>query len=627
VCVVAAIVPIVVATVRAIAGGWLAVGDHAYFALRAGDVATEHHPWLGTWTSASLSVGTHINNPGPLYFDALAIPVKLGGDAGLAVGVALINISAVLGIAVVARRVAGPRAVVVAMAAAAGLGWAMGSELLFDPWQPNSLLLPVLCFVMMVWALTCGDLAVLPWAVGLGSFIVQTHIGYVLLVPALGAWGVGVMGVRLWSARRRSGEEWARWPGRLRRSLVATAVVGVVCWWQSLWEQLVVGGFGGNLRRLADSAGAGASEESVGLDLAPRIVAARMALPPWWGRPSMSEAATRAETWPSPGASLVGLAVVAGVLVTAVMVARRREDRPGTMAAGTALVILGIAVVAATTMPIGVVGLSPHHMLWLWPLAVFVTFGLALAVIRSTGGGPPAQVGLAAVAALAVALAVLNLPTMSAGSGPSADAEAIATVRELRPQLESLRSEPGVLVDLQGIRFAEPFSAPFMLQLARLGVPWFIEDETTVHQVGEGRRYEGGASVRLVLREGDSARQVSPGVRRVAFVDGLTDGEAAELEATKEELRPFIESGGLVLDDSAERGLRADERLAAALSPERRRDADDLFASRALMPVVRSDWLTVPEPWAERLDRYAALQHRADYLTVAVFAEPLEGPD
>jgi hypothetical protein len=625
-CAVAAIVPIVVATVRAIGRGWVAVGDNAFFALRAGDVATEHHPWLGTWTSASLSLGTHINNPGPLYFDALAIPVKVGGDAGLAVGAALVNIASVLGIAVVARRVAGPQAVLVAMAAAAGLGWAMGSELLFDPWQPNSLLFPVLCFAVMVWALTCGDLAVLPWAVGVGSFIVQTHLGYALLVPALGAWGVGVAGVRLWRARRRGDEEWTRREGRLGRAVLVTAVVAVVSWSQSLWEQFVTRDFGGNLGRLADSAGA--SKESVGLDLAPRLVAARTALPPWWGRPSMSRAAGGTEVLPSLTASWVGLVVVAALLVAAVVVGRRRGDAPGTMAAATGLVAIGLALVAATTMPIGVFGVvAAHHVLWLWPLAVFVTFSLALAVVRSIGRGRPGRAVPAVIAAVTMALAVLNLPAMNAGSGPSADAEAIATVRELRAQMESLRSEPRVLVDLRGQRFAEPYSAPFMFELARLGVPWSVEDEGTLHQVGAGRRYGEGASVRLFLREGDLARQVPPGSRRVAFVEGLTDGEAAELEAIKAELRPFIDDGGLALADNAESGRGADERSPAALSPDTLRDADGLFASRSLMPYVRNDLLAVPEPWAERLDRYAALQHRADYLTVAVFAEPLEGPD
>ncbi|HET6664606.1 MAG TPA: hypothetical protein VFG94_10125, partial [Acidimicrobiales bacterium] len=99
-CVVAAMLPVIVATVRAITGDWRAIGDNAYFSIRAADVFTEHHPLLGSWTSASIAIGVDLNNAGPLLFDVLAIPVRIGGpDVGLAVGVALVNIASILGIA------------------------------------------------------------------------------------------------------------------------------------------------------------------------------------------------------------------------------------------------------------------------------------------------------------------------------------------------------------------------------------------------------------------------------------------------------------------------------------------------------------------------------------------------
>jgi hypothetical protein len=77
--VVAAVAPVVVATVRAVAGGWRAISDNVFFGLRAADVFTEHHPLLGVWTSASVAIGKDVNNPGPLQFDLLALPVLIGG--------------------------------------------------------------------------------------------------------------------------------------------------------------------------------------------------------------------------------------------------------------------------------------------------------------------------------------------------------------------------------------------------------------------------------------------------------------------------------------------------------------------------------------------------------------------
>ena len=71
-----ALLPVVVAPVRALARGWVAVGDNGLLLLRAQDVLTADHPLLGTWTSASLGAGESINNPGPLWLDVLAPFVK-----------------------------------------------------------------------------------------------------------------------------------------------------------------------------------------------------------------------------------------------------------------------------------------------------------------------------------------------------------------------------------------------------------------------------------------------------------------------------------------------------------------------------------------------------------------------
>ena len=98
--VVLAIAPLVVATVRALTRGWMAIGDNGLILLRAEDVATANHPLLGTWTSASLTAGRTISNPGPLWFDVLAPFVRIGGPSvGLAVGVMVANIAAIVGAA------------------------------------------------------------------------------------------------------------------------------------------------------------------------------------------------------------------------------------------------------------------------------------------------------------------------------------------------------------------------------------------------------------------------------------------------------------------------------------------------------------------------------------------------
>jgi hypothetical protein len=498
-CVAAALLPIVVATVRAIADGWVAVGEDAYFALRADDVLTDDHPWLGTSTSASRSIGVNVNNPGPLYFDVLAVPVKLGGDAGLAVGVALLNGAAVVGIAAVAWRQGRERALVPAMLAAAGLAWSMGSELLFDPWQPNALMLPFLCFLMLVWGLTNGDAWLLPWATGLATFIVTTHIGYTLLVPALAACGVGALAVRFWNVRR---DEPGRWPAERRRLLRIVAVAVVVAlagWSQTLFEQLFGTGRG-NLSLLA--AGAGEPQTQVGMRDAVRIVADVVALPPWWGRPSMSDAFTVTSTLPPLGTSVLGVLAVGLVLAGAVLLARRRRDHVATSAAATGLAVFVVTLGAATTTPVGVLGLAPHHVRWLWPAALFYMFVVAILVVgdaRSPRLGATAGLRLMSVAAAVVVLGALSLPHANARAGPSGEAYAIPWIRALRPQIEELRDERGVFFDVSELNFGDEFGVPLMYELERLGVPWFVDDPGLVRQVGDGRAWTGSASVRMFV--------------------------------------------------------------------------------------------------------------------------------
>src|SRR5690606_34422588 len=48
-------------------------------------------------------------------------------------------------------------------------------ELLYDVWQPNALVLPYLALLVVAAAVARGDPALVPWLVGLGSLVVQTH--------------------------------------------------------------------------------------------------------------------------------------------------------------------------------------------------------------------------------------------------------------------------------------------------------------------------------------------------------------------------------------------------------------------------------------------------------------------
>ncbi len=638
VAVAAALAPIVVATARAVDRGWLPVGDNAFFAIRAADVLTSHPPLLGTWTSNSLATGIDANNPGPLFFDLLSLPVGvLPGGAGLAVGVAILNALTVIGIALLAHRRGGPLLGILATAVSAGLCWAMGSELLFDPWQPHAMLLPFLCFLLLIWSLTCGDLVLLPVAAGVGSLLLQTHLSYAVLVPVLAVWGV--LGLVL-DLRRRRREHPQAWPSLSRRFAVwgaAGAGVGLVGWVQPLIEQFTAAG-DGNLTRLADTLGESASG-TVGYSRAAQLLASVTTLPPWWLRPSFGEA------WlPSPDAIVVepdsaslpsvplaagALAALAALIAWCLWDAHRRDDRVASSAVITAAVALVAGMVTAGQAPIGLFGLAPHQFRWLWPLAAFTAFAIAAALARRVAPSPvPRRALVGGFSVAAVVLSLLNLPTYNQGVGPSADDYAIPVIRDLGRQMGTLEGRGTLLVDLEGEEFASPYSTPIMAELQRRDIPFVVKDPTTIRQLGPTRRFTGSnADATLTYRVGNGTRKPPPGSRRVALHEALSASEREELDELRARIAVYLaERDGLELNRRGRAVARAGKlpqsRAKASGQPV---SPEALLASREVLYTVQEDLLVLDEVWAPRFERYARLQDRFDEQTVALFLGPVDG--
>lgn len=519
--VLAVVATIMTAGVRAALDGWYPIGDNALITLRSRDVLTSHHPWLGTWTSASLSVGTPINNPGPLQFDLLAWFAKVDPAAGAAIGVALLNALAVVLAAVFARRIGGPRLVALTMVAAGGLAWSMGSELLFDPWQPHSLLLPFLALLVLAVATAADDLPALPWAVGVGSLIVQTHLSYAVLVP-------GILFVALaWAAlrlRRRTPIDRQALRRRWARAVGVAALVGLLAWAQPLWEQVARDG---NLATVATNAGSG--DVAVGPRAGVRIAGSVIGDPTGWLRPSFEE---RFEPDPAgadvvpDGAPLAGvrsvpaatlsLAGVAVLLAASGWMARRRRDPAGVGVAvvGGAAVLLALATTAS--LPVSeIFGIAPHQMRWLWPIAAVSTV-LPLAAVL-----PRHRAVTVAATVVAVVLAAATVPPENAEAGPSADVAAQPVVDDVVDQIETwAEANQGRVLYFDGrsVPFAEPFSGPLLLELQRHGIAFEVDEEFS-YQVGPRRRGLQDATGQVRIAIGDDAA-VPAGAERIAVADG-----------------------------------------------------------------------------------------------------------
>ena len=526
--VVAAISPIVVAAVRAIRWGWIPIGDNAYFTIRARDVFSSHPPLLGTWTSASISVGKDINNPGPLLFDLLALPVRVNEQWGVAFGSALLNVLAVIGIALVARRIGGAPMVIAGMAMAAAMEWAMGSELLYEPWQPHSLILPFLCLLVLAWGLLQGDVVLVPFAAFVASLVMQTHVGYLYLVTAVVLWAMGgLVLVERRAARSLDADALAKRRRLWTRVSVSTVVVMALCWAQPVIEQLTSSGEG-NLSRLATSAGH--AQQTVGASLGIRVTASVFSLPPFWARPSFSELLRPADgqqVLPGVGnigglsslpLALASLVVLVLVLGAALWWTRRRGDRLSGTALAMTLVLIGVAIVTTISMPVGILGVAPHQVRWMWIIGIFSTFALGLSVARARTGTALEPAAVLVFAVIAFGFAVATLPEYAPDGSGNADRDVVASVRDLNRQMGAVEGRGTILFDPSGLPIFEPYTTALQAELQRRGVDYVVDLPGLVRQLGEQHTNRGQASVRLFVREGDEALAAQPGAERVALV-------------------------------------------------------------------------------------------------------------
>ncbi|MFM2078087.1 MAG: hypothetical protein RJA49_1977 [Actinomycetota bacterium] len=551
-----AVLPVVVAAVRAIVGHWRPIGDNALVALRAHDVLTSHQPLLGTWSSASLEAGKDLNHPGPLLFESVALPVKLlGSNAGLVLGVALVNILAITAVAVFAFRRGGRTGAVVLLLGALYLEFVMGSELLFDPWNPHILILACLAMLTCAWGVAAGDRWALPVYLALGSYCVQTHLGYAYLVPGLLAAAL----LFRWLARRLSLIEL---DGFLRRREIGWSVgVVMVLWAQPMVEQFFGDGEG-NLSRVIGARGSDGLK--IGPSLGVRLFASVVTRPPWSARAGFTEAvpntgyATPGVLKPidvmGGGAAVARLTVGAVVVALLLVVAWRRRDGQGALGIATAVAALTVALGSMVIMPVGPIGLTAHQMRWLWPISVFALCTVVFAAVRAWSPERPA---LWAGGALAGVLALLTLPTYVQPAGPAARHDLIPVVAQLDAQLAPLEGIGTVWLDTSRTPAFDNFDASVMLELQRRGVPFVVDEPGLVRQVGDARRLHGNADVQLYLLRGREVLTVPEGADRVALVLSMSADDAAELQ----DLDLLVKDGGSL--DAVEQA-RYDELLAQA---------------------------------------------------------------
>lgn len=229
--------PLIVTVVSLIGTHWHPTSDNALEVLRIRDVGGRHTPLTGVQSRFGW------DHPGPLLFWLLAPFQWAAGNTGILVGVACINGAAIVTALLLGRRRAGLPFVVVLSVAILVLTRALGPSLLVDPWNPWVAVLPFLVYMLLAWCVADRDVVMVPALVAVGSFLVQTHVGYTPLVAGAGLTALGLAFLRHEGEPKPARDE--------RRKYAAIAgLVALGLWLAPLVQQFT--GSPGNLGQIVD---------------------------------------------------------------------------------------------------------------------------------------------------------------------------------------------------------------------------------------------------------------------------------------------------------------------------------------------------------------------------------------
>jgi hypothetical protein len=388
----AAAVPVLAATFKAVRDGWVPTADQGIIATRSYDVFTSHAPLVGQYSYAGHVTGKSTYSLGPMLYWLLALPAHFGSSASITWTMAALNTLAIIGVVALARRRGGVLLMFAAALAVALMCQSVAAETLHDIWNPSAGLLPFTLLIFLCWSLACGEYRLLPLTALVASFMLQDNLMY--LPPTIGLLAValgGLLVARLWPLGRRqgsatgagepvgedvtadipapdrgsSGRSALRSAGD-RRSLLrwsaAALAVAAICWSAPVIQQFSESP--GNMTLVVQSATR--SKQTLGAGVGWHAVVRAVGVRPWWlyVPPDRWQRKHDIRVTPRAGATASCIALLAALLLAmSVGLARGRRD----VAAGALIgfVLCGaLGAVAATTPTPRLLAVSLGYTMW-----------------------------------------------------------------------------------------------------------------------------------------------------------------------------------------------------------------------------------------------------------------------
>jgi hypothetical protein len=555
----AALVPLVVSAVAlvvAVGNSYLPAGDLAMTELHVRDVG-HHEVLVGLWSRWDW------NHPGPMLFYLLTPFYWLTGGAsiGLNLGALVINGAAIAGMVIIARRRGGTPLMLCTLLGSLLLARTLGGEFLHDPWNLYITVFPYALLLFVVWSLACGETWALPGTVVVGSFLVQTHVGFLALVVPLLVWGLAAL---VWPRFRDRGDEsgdrrrWDRWRDLARPGAVAGGVLAVL-WFPPILDGLLHSP--ANLTRIMDYF-QDPDDSTNPLSHGWRVISGQFAAIPEWLTHKHAPNPITGEPMAidSPPLPVLLLPVIlAGTYLW------RRGRGDGRKLVGTLVVVMvsGVYAVSRTIGPA-----FDYRLRWTWvpPVLAFVlTTWAGWRAATARWPGIERRLLIPAAVAGCLVLGGVNLVSGArAGVPHEPDSDVVAAITD--PVLEALDPEGGqVVVSEYDNSLAGPwYSRSLVLQLERHGFEARVPRDMRVYFSRNRVQDPGPVQARLVVATNEQIDPASeePGYRLLARWSAIPERDRARLARELAGLVEDWEDGHIATDEYWARATPLREQLA-----------------------------------------------------------------